>query len=173
MNKFIYLLITLALIISIVACKKDDNPPEEKFGVVINELMPFNSNVVADQNGEFDDWIEMYNFSDKDVDISGYYLTDSKNNLKKWKFPEGTVILTDSFLIVWADGDTLQAGLHANYKLSTQGETVLFLSPEIQEIDRVSYDPQLLQLTFARVPDGTGEFSWGPPTFNNRNIRNK
>jgi hypothetical protein len=144
------------------------------FNLVINELMPFNSNTVIDPlTGEYDDWIELYNLSNEDLNISGFYLTDSKNDLKKWKFPEGTIILRDSFLCVWADSDTLQTGLHTNFKLSTTGETVLLLTPDLLLVDRVAYDPQLLQLSFARVPDGTGDFSWGIPTYNNRNIRNK
>jgi hypothetical protein len=171
MNKFFFSISVVFILISFSNCKKGEGPVEDS-GVVINELMPVNSNVVADQNGEFDDWIELYNLSDEDINISGYYLTDSKNELTKWKFPEGSIISSDSFLIVWADGDTLQVGLHTNYRLSSGGETVIFLSPELQEVDRVSYDPQTLQLTFARVPDGTGEFSWGAPTFNSRNIRN-
>lgn len=172
MNKFIFLLSTTLIILCLSACKKEEVPVAD-LGVVINELMPFNSNVVADQNGEYDDWIELYNLSDKDFDLSGYYLTDSKNNLAKWRFPEGTLILTDSFLCVWADGDTLQSGLHTNYKLSTLGETVLFLTPEFQLVDRVSYDEQLFQLSFARIPNGTGDFSWVNATFNYDNVQIK
>ena len=156
-----------------VSCKNEVVPKEE-LGIVINEVMPFNANVVADPiTGEFDDWIEIFNLAAKDFDLSGYFLTDSKVNLTKWKFPEGTIILADSFLCVWADVDTLQSGLHTNFKLSTAGETILLLSPDLELIDRVSYDPQLLQLSFARIPDGTGAFSWGTPTYNSRNSLTK
>jgi hypothetical protein len=154
------------------ACDEENLTTEPGLGVVINEIMPVNSSTVADQNGEFDDWIELYNLNDSTVDLSGYYLSDSKKNLTKWKFPQGTVIIADSFLIVWADNDTLQMGLHANFKLSSLGETVSLSSPELKLIDQVKYDSISEQLTFARIPNGTGEFSWGAPTFNNINIRN-
>jgi hypothetical protein len=171
MNKFLYCICIVFIYLSFSGCKKDK--PKD-IGVVINELMPVNRTVVADQNGEFDDWIELFNLNDLTVDLSGYFLTDSKTNLTKWKFPSGTVILPDSFLIVWADNDSLQSGLHASFKLSSAGETVSFLSPELMLIDRVSYGPQLEQLSFARIPNGTGEFSWQTvPTFNSKNIQSQ
>ena len=62
------------------SCKMDDNEKviDTSKSIVINELMPKNSMFGSDQNGEFDDWIELYNLSNQDLDISGYYLTDSK-----------------------------------------------------------------------------------------------
>jgi len=169
MNRLLFLINLIAFAGIITSCD-EKIVPEEELGVVINEVMPFNSTMVVDPlTGEFDDWIELYNLGKKNFDLSGYYLTDSKTNLSKWKFPEGTVILPDSFLCVWADGDTLQSGLHTNYKLSTTGETILLISPDFQLVDRVGYDEQLFQLSFARIPNGTGEFVWGSPTFNNRN----
>lgn len=171
MNKLLFTF-SLITIFGILTSCEDKIVPEEDLGVVINEVMPFNSNLVVDPlTGEFDDWIELYNLGKEDFNLSGYYLTDSKTNLSKWKFPEGTVIIADSFLCVWADGDTLQSGLHTNYKLSTTGETILLISPDFQLVDRVSYDEQLFQLSFARIPDGTGEFTWGAPTFKNRNTK--
>jgi len=182
MNKLNLLSVLVVIIIFFSGCKKD-NPPapdpdpiKTKF-VVINELMASNSNTVNDQNGEFDDWIELFNNADTAVNLSGYYLSDSKTTPSKWKFPEGTTILPDSSLIVWADNDTLQSGLHANYKLSSLGETVIFLTPELQLIDIAKYGEQpliigapIVDQSFARIPNGTGEFVWTNPTFNNKNF---
>lgn len=181
MSKLNYITGFVLLSYILSGCHKEVVQKVEDFGVVINEIMPANSDVVADQNGEYDDWVELYNKLDTIVDISGYYLTDSKNDLSKWKFPSGTTILPDSFLIVWADNDTLQQGtplnvygLHANYKLSSGGETVIFLNPEMIELDRVKYDSIDVQNSFARIPDGTGEFSWQEfPTFNGKNVQNQ
>ena len=178
MNKVKYLSGLSLIILGMLACNKDNDPVIEA-GVVINELMAVNSTTVSDQNGEFDDWIELYNNSLADIDLSGYYLSDSKSNVTKWKFPEGTMILNKSYLIVWADGDALQMGLHTNYKLSSLGETVLLLTPELKVVDRVTYGEQpiiigesIVELSFARIPNGTGAFSWQTPTFNSENITN-
>lgn len=164
----------LALLIFIVIgftnCKNDDEPViEETPQVVINELLPKNTKYGSDQDGEYDDWIELYNPSDEDQYISGYYLTDSKKELTKWKFPEGTVIAKKGYLLVWADGDTTQVGLHTNYKLSADGENVVLLTPEKQVINLVEYPITLVEQSWARKPNGTGDFEWSVPTFNKAN----
>ena len=102
-------------------------------------------------------------------DASGYYLTDSKNNLTKWKFPDGTSITGKGYLIIWADGDTTQSGLHTNYKLSSLGEKVILLTPALETIDKVEYNAQSSELAYARVPNGTGDFTWQTATFNYKN----
>ncbi len=162
------------------SCKKEKNPdplvPEVKQGLVINELMAANSTTVYDQNGEYDDWIEIYNLTDSIVDISGYYLSDSKSDLSKWKFPAGTYVPADSSIVVWADSDTLQSGLHTNYKLSSAGETLLLLTPDLKLTDIVKFEEVPLVIgepvvdqSFARKPNGTGAFEWSIPTFNKKN----
>ncbi|GAB1454119.1 hypothetical protein MASR2M47_41750 [Draconibacterium sp.] len=150
-------------------CNGDDPVEEENPKVIINELLPKNSKHGSDQDGEFDDWIELYNPSDKDQDISGYYLTDSKKNLTKWKFPTGTIIEKNAYLIVWADGDSTQVGLHTNYKLSSDGENVVLLTPDQQVINIVEYPATLIEQSWARKPNATGDFKWSVPTFNGPN----
>ena len=176
MNNLKFLAGLLIVIFGFSGCNKDDVDPVLESGVVINELMSSNANVVADQNGEYDDWIELYNNTVNDVNLSGYYLTDSKSNQIKWSIPEGTIISQKSYLIIWADGDTLQIGLHTNYKLSALGETVVLLTPELKVIDMVEYGEQpivvgepAVEKSFGRVPNGTGAFSWQVPSYNSEN----
>lgn len=159
--------------VGMVSCNKDDKEEDPGIdinkSIVINEMMPKNTQFGADQDGEFDDWIELYNLAPEDIDISGYYLTDSKNNLTKWKFPEGTILEKNGYLIVWADEDTLQSGLHTNYKLSALGETVLLITPDMNVIEDVKYPATDLQQSWSRLPNGTGSFGWAVPTHNAEN----
>lgn len=163
------------MVILMVNCKKDkveDTVPgiDINKSFVINELMPKNTQFGSDQNDEFDDWIELYNLSNEDLDISGFYLSDSKKEVTKWKFPPGTTLTKNGYLIVWADADTLQVGLHTNYKLSALGENVVLLSPELDIIDLVEYPVTVLPQSYARMPNGTGNFSWSTtPTYNAEN----
>jgi hypothetical protein len=163
--------LVILLITGLTNCGKENEmeEPDVTNKLVINELLPKNSSHGSDQNGEFDDWIELYNLSDEDMNISGYYLTDSKKNLTKWKFPEGTVIEKKNYLIIWADNDTLQAGLHTNYKLSADGEKVLLLTPWLDIVDETEYPATTIEQSWARIPNGTGEFQWSSPTFNGSN----
>ena len=161
--------IAILLLLSIIlySCKKTYEGGKAE--VVINELMPVNTTTVADNYGEFDDWIELFNVTGSAVDLSGYYLSDSKKEPSKWQFPLGTSIAANGYLIIWADKDTTQFGLHANFKLSSAGEEVLLSKPDVTVIDKVVFPAQDLELSFSRSPNGTGNFKWQTPTFNRSN----
>lgn len=165
------MVLSVLLIAGATNCKKGNEviEPGINESIVINELMPKNSKYGSDQNGQFDDWIELYNLSSQNLDISGFYLTDSKKELTKWKFPEGTILEKNGYLIVWADTDTTQIGLHANYNLSAAGENVVLLSPEKKIIDLVEYPATIIEQSYARIPNGTGDFVWTTPTFKGAN----
>jgi hypothetical protein len=158
------------LILGIWSCNNGDDPVDVNKSVVINEILPKNTQSGADEDGEFDDWIELYNLSGEELDISGFYLADSKKNPTKWKFPQGTTIAANGYLIVWADEDSTHAsGLHTNYKLSADGENVVLLSPTQEVINLVEYPPTLIEQSYARKPNGTGDFKWSVPSFNKSN----
>ena len=163
-------LLSYFLLISglLIACEKTvDNTAVGE--VVINELMPVNSTTAADQNGQYDDWIELFNKSFNNIDLSGYYLSDNSKKNLKWKFPKGVSITGNGYLIIWADDDTAQAGLHTNFKLSSAGEEVVLSRSDGKIIDQVAFPAQTLELSYSRVPNGTGDFRWMIPTFNRDN----
>jgi len=171
MKQFQFALFMLIIIV-FTGCNNDDDDDEIDINksIVINEILPINTQYGSDEDGEFDDWIELHNLSNENIDISGYYLTDSKKEYTKWKFPVGTTIVKNGFLIVWADGDSTHvSGLHTNYKLSSDGENVVLLSPDLEVLDLVEYPATVLEQSYARVPNGTGKFKWSVPTFNKSN----
>lgn len=162
----VFLFCLMILIIN-NSCEKIKKPDIKD--IVINELMPVNSTIVADQNGEYDDWLELYNSSSGSLDISGYYLTDNRSNITKWQIPQGTSIPANGYLIIWADKDTTQIGLHANFKLSSLGEVLIFSEPDQTLVDEVVYPLQTLELSYSRSPNGAGAYKWQSPTFNRMN----
>lgn len=133
--------------------------------VVINELMPDNSNAVPDQNGEYDDWVELYNLSAEAFDLSGFYLSDKMDQLNRWQFPAGTIIPGNGYLVVWCDNHLTQAGLHANFALSKSGEDVVLSTPDLQIVDAIAFPAAPANKSYARVPNGTGNFVWQDHTF--------
>jgi len=137
--------------------------------LVINEFMADNENTVADQDGEYDDWIEFYNNGTEAISLEGYYLSDDASNLKQWTFPD-TTIAPKSYMIVWADNDEEQAGLHANFKLSKSGEMILLSDTGQNVLDDVSYGQQYADTTTGRFPNGTGDYEMMAPTFGMENI---
>lgn len=131
--------------------------------IVVNELMADNTNSAFDANGESNDWIEIYNTTTTGLNLSGLYLSDDIFNLTKWKFPVGTGITANQYLIVWADNDTLQSGLHANFKLGINGEAVI-ISDGVTVLDGIDFPIQTTDVAYARCPDA-GTFTYGNPTF--------
>lgn len=137
--------------------------------IVINEIMASNETTVADQDGEFDDWIELYINSDVDIDLEGYYLSDDVDDLMQWTFPSGAVISSGGYLIIWADNEEEQEGLHANFKLSSVSESVFLSDASGEIIDELSYGSQETDISFGRFANGTGPFQFMDPSFNAEN----
>lgn len=137
--------------------------------VVINELMASNSTTVTDEQGDYDDWFELYNTSNQAVDLSGYYLSDNPANLAKYEIPQGISIPANGYLIFWADEDGVDGPLHANFKLSADGEALFLLNPNLVIVDSVTFGIQTADKSYSRIPNGTGNFVIKAPTFNQNN----
>jgi len=147
-----------------VSSKLAENRP-----VVINEIMASNQNSVTDEEGQHEDWIELYNLTDEAVDLSGWFLTDDPSRPDKWAFQSGTTIGPKNYLIVWADEDQAQGPHHANFKLSASGETLYLLNLSRQYVDTLSFGQQQTDKGYARVPNGTGPFVIQTHTFKANN----
>jgi len=110
---------------------------------VINEFMAINDSTLQDEDLDYSDWIEISNTSTTTLNIAGWYLTDSTNDLTKWQFP-ATNLQAEGFMIVFASGkDRAIAGaeLHTNFKLSGYGEYLALVKPDGQTI-AYDYAPQ-------------------------------
>ena len=138
-------------------------------GVVINEIMPSNIETAADQDGEYDDWVELYNNTGTAIDLSGYFLSDDVAILNKWIFPTGTSIAANDYLIVWCDNDILQTGLHAGFKLTSNGETLVLSDASMNPINEVTFPEVNPNHTYGRYANGTGGFIPMVPTFEAEN----
>jgi spore coat protein CotH len=132
--------------------------------VVINEFMASNDLTASDEDGEFDDWIELYNNTESEISLQGYYLSDKPDEPGKWQFPD-TTIKAGEYLMVWADKDTLQQGLHANFKLSASGEDLILSNQDGDLVDQVFFYLQTTDISTGRNPNGTGIFMAMESTF--------
>ncbi|MCF7809632.1 CotH kinase family protein [bacterium] len=134
------------------------------YDLAINEFLASNASTATDQDGEYDDWIELYNFGSSEIVVTDFTLTDNRENLDKWTFPD-TSIQAGAFLIVWVDNDEEQAGLHASFKLSASGEEIILSHSDGAIIDSISYQTQNTDISFGRFPNGTGAFQTMLPSF--------
>ena len=134
--------------------------------VVINELLAINETTNMDEAGEYDDWIELWNYSDVHVDLSGHYLTDINDNLEKWQFPDtGVVIDPGEFLIIWCDEDQEQGSLHTNFKLSSSGEYLALVLPDGQTIlDSITFPVQDQDVSYGRSANDQDQWIYMTPS---------
>jgi len=132
--------------------------------IVLNEFLADNDSIVPDQDGEYDDWIELYNNTGQVIPLAGMYLSDDYSQPEKWSFPD-TNIQANSFLIIWADEDGSQEGLHANFRLSKSGEEIMLSNFDGVVLDSIPFGEQFADTSFGRYPNGTGDFVLMPPTF--------
>jgi hypothetical protein len=141
--------------------------------IVINEVMGLNHATLADPQGDYDDWIELYNNSDTTYHLGGCYLSTSVTSTHKWRVPDGVSIAGRGYLLVWADEDTLDTpGLHASFKLSKDGEAVYLFDAKARGnalIDSSAFSTYQQDAGWARSPNGTGQFMdrWPTPEANN------
>lgn len=131
--------------------------------LLINEVLASNDSLLFDLNGEDEDWIELVNTTNAPIDLAGFYLSDDPINLMAWAFPAGTSIPANGYLLVWADNDVNQLGLHANFKLSAGGDYV-YLSHGFNLHDQIAFGPQIANISFARCPDAGLDFATIIPT---------
>lgn len=135
--------------------------------ISINELLASNS-IQLDEYAEDDDWIELYNNSDKIINLQGLFLTDDGTVLNKWPLPS-TLIAPQGFSMIWADDDAWQLSAHTNFKLSALGGT-LMLTDGSNILDNITYPAQQSDVSYGRFPNGAaGSWQFMSTTFNDNN----
>ncbi len=133
--------------------------------IVVNEIMADNNTTVTDPDGEYEDWLELYNNSSETLSLDGLYLSDDETDLLKWQFPNGLTIAPNSYLIVWCDEDLDQDGLHADVKFSSGGESAILSYADGTIIENIEFGEQETDMSYSRIPNGTGNFIIKEPTF--------
>lgn len=132
----------------------------EDIGLYINEFMASNATTICDSFGSYSDWIELYNSTDTDMDISGFGISDNLSQPMKYRFPDGSTIAAKGYLVVFCSGNEgMQNGeLHAPFGLRSYGEDVVIANRAGRIIDSYSFKNQETDVSMARIPDGAGEF---------------
>jgi hypothetical protein len=139
--------------------------PSSTSPVRLNEVLPSNSNNCPDEVGERNDWVELYNTSDSAVALAGYSLTDDTASPRKSVVPDGVTIEGRGTLLFWADGTPDQGKTHLAFKFKSKAEEVVLYDADTRQVDLFRWTDAYSDVSFARVPDGTGEwFRCASPT---------
>jgi hypothetical protein len=128
----------------------------------VNEILASNLTGTTDPNGEYDDWIEIFNPGDSPVDVGGMYVTDDLTVHDKWRIPTtdaaASTVPAHGYLVLWADSQPEQGVTHVFFKLSASGESVGLYTAAGETINEVTFGAQTTDVSQARVPDGS--VSW-------------
>ena len=145
-----------------------EKPSELQYDTVklfINEFMNKNTYTLYDADGDYNDWLELYNPNTEAVDLSGFYLSDNETNFKKWQFPQGTQISAGGYLVVFASGKDKKTDteLHAGFKLG-KDDTVLILSDAHgRRIDSIALKQLPENISYGREGDAWKYFAKPTP----------
>lgn len=134
----------------------------ETGALVINEICASSITTLKDDDGEYPDWIELHNTSDKTIDLSNYALSDDPDKLIKWRFPQGASIEPGGYYVVFASGkdrvSTNGGWPHASFRLRSNGETVILSDIQGRMLDLVTYDLLEADTSWGRDEEGSGSF---------------
>ena len=113
----------------------------------INEFLAANVSGLVDENGETQDWIEIWNYGTSTVNLNGYALTDDPEDPGRWTFPS-TNLAPGQFLVVFASGKDRKSPtnsthrLHTSFGLSPNGEYLGLYNNELPRVAITEFTPE-------------------------------
>lgn len=142
----------------------------------INEVLVINDDNFVDDYGKRHPWIELFNTSAGTVNIAGCFLTDDKNNPRKYPIPKGDVLTQippRQHTLFWADGEPSRGTFHVNFTLDPSKENYIGLYDADGKtlIDEITIPAaQKSDISYGRIIDGGEEWAILPkvtPSTNN------
>ncbi len=134
--------------------------PTVQSQVVINEVLSSNSSVLADENGSYEDWVELYNRGASTVNLNGYGLSDDADLPLKWTFPNVSMG-AGQYLLVWCSDKNRRvpgSPLHTNFKVTSEGEAIILSTAAGVLVNNSPETETLQNISIGRSPNGTGSF---------------
>jgi len=139
------------------------NPPED-VELYINEFMASNDAALPGPNGDFPDWIEIYNAGAEDVMLGGYYMADDLVDPESMyqissAYPDSVTVPAGGYILFYADKGHESSVLSLNFKLSGSGEQVGLWDADKAVLDSITYGKQYADTSYGRYPDGEDNWS--------------
>lgn len=158
----VQLVAAAALLVSMVVIVEsplDSDWLETGGGVILNEVCCYNDTIIYDKVGEYNDYVEIYNPSSETIDISGFCLSDKKSRLTRYTFPQGSVIESGGYLMLWGGDGSFNSwaeedsASYLHFALKA-GETVYLSNAAGEVIDKVKIPSDIARnVSYSRRPD--------------------
>ncbi len=123
--------------------------------IVLNELMPLNTETVADQAGDHDPWLELANPLPVPVSLDGVTLRNLNGGNHTFA---SQVLAGGDHALFWSDGEPGEGADHLPDLLTAAGGALVLAAPDGVDSDQVIYPVLAADVAFARVPDATGDW---------------
>ncbi|MFA8451269.1 MAG: lamin tail domain-containing protein, partial [Bacteroidales bacterium] len=139
--------------------------------LLINEFMALNSKTCTDNKDNYSDWIEIYNPNNSEINLKGWSISDKSSRPKLHIFKNDIRIAPKGFLLLWANKDIdSKQSKNINIKLSGNGESIYLYKPDGNISDKITFGPQIADISYGRVPDGGNAWVYfDKPTPNGKN----
>lgn len=139
-NKQLITAITISFILLIVLALFLKNTNSVGYSkLYISEVLADNFSIIQDEDGDYSDYIEIYNGYSFDINLKGYHLSDKEYDIDLWEFPDVT-IKSGEYLIIYASGkDKLDKNIHTNFKLNELGEVITLTDKDGITLSKISY----------------------------------
>lgn len=122
--------------------------------VVINEVMASNSITLRDEDGDYSDWVELYNASLETVDLSGWGLSDTEAIPKRWEFPAAEIGPGDRLVVFLSGKNRADSGkeLHTDFKVNKDQDTLLLSNFSGQIVSEVVIHELSADASYGLIP---------------------
>ena len=150
--KFVIILITLTLFPSLLNAQN----------LLINEVMALNTKTLADEDGDYPDWLEIHNTTTSSINLKGYGLSDDSLNVYRWVFSD-LIIPANEYLIIYASGKNRNVAsfpLHTNFKLKSSGTAIILTDSLGNKVDEIVTNSLNADVSFGRDPNNTSVWKY-------------
>ncbi len=150
---------TWGFMVDITPGSSNSNPSPAAVELYINEFMASNDFSFPGPQGDFPDWIEIYNAGTEAVDLSGYYMYDTLDATVAYQipstYPDSVTVPAGGHILFYANKGEESSVLNLNFKLSGGGEQVGLWNPDQELLDGITYNEQITDTSYGRYMDGT------------------